>query len=266
MVRVHRVAGTAVAAVPGPLRILVAVAAPEETRTANAPLDVEAELQAVMDAVEGLDRSGTVEVRILEVASLGEIVRSLHDVGFHVLHLSGHGSRDGIELEDEDGDPEFVSTAELVTGIRRAGRALPMVFLSSCHGGAGGGTGIAAGLVGGGVGSVLAMQTSISDAYATLLARLLYRGLSRPGATPAGALAFARQTLQADRGSDRSATWPRPEFAVAMLLGRGTGALVRSWGQMSGAWAAPALMSFLNTESSVSPATNPNATANSTNV
>src|SRR5439155_15083014 len=141
--------------------------------------------------------------------------------------LSGHGSPDGIELEDEDGDPDFVSTDDLVTGIRRAGRPLPMVFLSSCHGGAGSsGVGVAAGLVGGGVGSVVAMQTSVTDAYATLLARLLYRELSRPAATPAAALAFARQTLEEDRRSDRSPTLLPPEFAVPMLLGRGTQPLV----------------------------------------
>jgi hypothetical protein len=36
---------------PGPLKILAAVSAPEETRTSSVPLDVEAEMQAVLDAV-----------------------------------------------------------------------------------------------------------------------------------------------------------------------------------------------------------------------
>ena len=39
----------------GPLKILAAVAAPEETRTPSAPLDVEAEMQALLDAVTDLD-------------------------------------------------------------------------------------------------------------------------------------------------------------------------------------------------------------------
>ncbi|KLL12824.1 MULTISPECIES: SEFIR domain-containing protein [Protofrankia] len=41
-------------AATGPLKILVAVAAPEETRTNNPPLDVEAEMQAIIDAVRGV--------------------------------------------------------------------------------------------------------------------------------------------------------------------------------------------------------------------
>ena len=36
---------------PGPLKILAAVAAPDESKTRNAPLDVEAEMGAVLDAV-----------------------------------------------------------------------------------------------------------------------------------------------------------------------------------------------------------------------
>jgi hypothetical protein len=38
---------------PGPVKVLAAVAAPEETETDNPPLDVEAEMQAILDAVAG---------------------------------------------------------------------------------------------------------------------------------------------------------------------------------------------------------------------
>ena len=110
------------------------------------------------------------------------------DDQFHVLHLSGHGSQGGIELEDEDGSPLQVTAAELVERIRNAGRPLPLVFLSSCHGGSGSGTGLAAALVAGGVGSVIAMQAAVTDGYATLLAGLVYKELARPGATAAGPL------------------------------------------------------------------------------
>lgn len=76
VVRLHRVAGKAVAAQPGPLKILVAVGAPDETSTTNAPLDLEAELEAIMAAVADVDASGVAQVRILEVASLAEITKA----------------------------------------------------------------------------------------------------------------------------------------------------------------------------------------------
>ena len=91
---------------PGPLKILAAVAAPDETKTKNTPLDVEAEMQALLDAVTDLDIDGQAQVRILEVASLSEIGAALSADQYHVLHLSAHGSAGGVELEDEDGNPE----------------------------------------------------------------------------------------------------------------------------------------------------------------
>jgi len=61
----------------GPLKILAAVAAPDETRTQNVPLDTEAEMQAVLDAVTGVAGDAQAQVRILEVASLSQIRQAL---------------------------------------------------------------------------------------------------------------------------------------------------------------------------------------------
>ncbi|MFC7614123.1 CHAT domain-containing protein [Actinokineospora soli] len=91
----RRLAGVERAATPplaGPLKILAAVAAPTETRTANAPLDVEAEMQSLLDAVTDLEGGAGAQVRILKVASQDEIGRPLAADQDHVLHLSAHGS------------------------------------------------------------------------------------------------------------------------------------------------------------------------------
>jgi hypothetical protein len=61
--------GAAPAPTPGPLKILVAVAAPDETKTPNAPLSVEQEMDAVLRAVSGVVEESHAQVRILEVAS-----------------------------------------------------------------------------------------------------------------------------------------------------------------------------------------------------
>ncbi|CAN0475778.1 unnamed protein product, partial [Phaeothamnion confervicola] len=89
----------------GPLKILVAVGAPEETLTASAPLDIEAEMQAILDAVAEVEARSEAQIKILEVGGLLQIERALRDDQHHVLHLSAHGSPDGVELEDEDGNP-----------------------------------------------------------------------------------------------------------------------------------------------------------------
>jgi hypothetical protein len=207
---------------PGPLKVLAAVAAPDETKTRNAPLDTEAEMGAVLDAVAGITGSAGGQVRILEVASLPAIRQALEADAFHVLHLSAHGSADSVELEDEDGAPVEVTTRDLVQALKRAGRAVPLIVLSSCSGGAAGSHPLAAGLVGQGADRVLAMLAPVSDSYATTLARNLYAELAaRPELTVGQALAQARYLTEEQRSRAHEEQSPRPEYGVATLLTAG---------------------------------------------
>lgn len=208
-----------------PLKLLVAVGAPDEGRSPHAVLDLEHELQGLLDAVEPRARQGNAEVRFLEVGHPGEIARALQREAYHVLHLSGHGSAGRIELEDEDGAPVSVSARELADALRQAGRNVPLVFLSSCHGGAvDDATGaLAAELVREGVPQVLAMQTRVTDRYAAALAREFYAVLAdveQP--QPAQALAVARQKLERERrqavAAGAAAAEAQPEYATATLF------------------------------------------------
>ena len=208
---------------PGPLKVLAAVAAPDETRTSNAPLDTEAEMAAVLDAVAGVVADdAAVQVRILEVASLPAIRQALADDDYHVLHLSAHGSPASIELEDEDGAPAEVTTQALMQALRHAGRAVPLIMLSSCSGGAAGSQAMAAGLAGQGADRVIAMLAPVTDSYATTLARHFYRELSkRPGLSAGQALARARYRAEEDRAAAAPHQRTAPEYGVPTLLAAG---------------------------------------------
>jgi hypothetical protein len=207
------------AGLPGPLKILAAVAAPDDTKTANVPLDTEAEMQAVLDAVRDMD--GPVQVRILEVASLAQIRRALEQDVFHVLHLSAHGSATSVELEDEDGGPVPVTARDLMQALRQAGRPVPLIVLSSCSGGSASGA-IAVGLIERGADRVIAMLAPVTDGYATELARHLYQELaSRPVSTVGQALTQARILTEDDRSRRGKDQVPLPEYGVATLLAAG---------------------------------------------
>jgi len=207
------------AGLAGPLKVLAAVAAPEETRTASPPLDVEAEMAAVLDAVAGITAAG--QVRILEVASLATIRAALEQDAYHVLHLSAHGSAEAVELEDEDGNPVSVGMAELVRALQLAGRVVPLIVLSSCSGGAAGGGALAAGLAGRGADRVIAMLAPVTDGYATVLAGQLYRQLAAHPELSAGrALARAR-CLAEDTRPREPGRVPVPEFGVVTLVAAG---------------------------------------------
>ena len=208
-----------------PLKILVAVGAPDEGRSPNPVLDLEAELQNILNAVAPRAEQGAAQVRFLEVGHPDQIRRALGIDAYHVLHLSGHGSADGIELEDEDGFPVPVDAGQLAQALRAAGRNVPLIFLSSCHGGAAsasGAGGLAFELVRAGVPHVVAMQAEVTDGYAAELAKHFYERLAQPDQPdPARALATARTVLEAERRKTSRSGTAAPEtvseFATATL-------------------------------------------------
>ena len=206
---------------PGPVKVLVAVAAPMETLTRNVPLDVEAEMQAVLDAVTDLAGDPSAQVQILEVASLEQIRDALSTDAYHSLHLSAHGSTEAVELEDEDGSPVPVDAETLIQALRHANRPVPLIFLSACSGDSGGAEAMAAGLIARGADRVIAMQASVTDEYATALAASFYRELARdPGQPVSQVLARARLNA-AEQPTGRGgggADAPLPEYGVATLL------------------------------------------------
>jgi hypothetical protein len=95
--------GKAEPAFAGPLKILVAVAAPDEGSSSGAALDHERELQNILDAVEPARLHENCEVRILEVGHPEVIGDAIGFDAYHALHLSCHGLAGGLELEDEEG-------------------------------------------------------------------------------------------------------------------------------------------------------------------
>ena len=165
----------------GPIKILIAVGAPDEGHTGSAVLDYERELQNILDAVEVAQRHENVEVRILEVGHPKVIAAAIERDVYHVLHLSCHGGPGQLELEDEDGKAVPTTAKDLIEPIRRQGRPLPLVFLSACHGGVQREqtASFSESLLRAGVPCVVAMQTSVSDHYATQLARAFYQHLAR---------------------------------------------------------------------------------------
>ena len=214
--------------VAGPLKILAAVAAPDKTKWPDMPLDVEAEMQAVLDAVVGVTAEVSAQVRVLEVASLSAIRQALADDAYHVLHLSAHGSSDVVELEDEDGRPVEVSPESLMQALQHAGRPVPLIVLSSCSGESSGPQAMAAGLIDRGADRVIAMLAPVTRPYAVALARYFYRELSaQPSLTVGHALARARYLAEEDRSTSAEGRLRAPEYGLmALLASGGDGSLV----------------------------------------
>jgi tetratricopeptide (TPR) repeat protein len=221
----------------GPLKVLVAVGAPDEGELRDTSLDYEREIGNILDAIEPHTRRGNVQVKFLEVGHPSEIARALADDQYHVLHLSGHGQAGVIELEDEEGNCVPTTAVQLADAILSSSRPLPLIFLSSCHGGAGTSetVSLALGLLARGIPMVLSMQSRVTDRYASELAAAFYEGLCR-GERPLAsrALAEARRTLEERRihARQRGAApeFIQPEYATASLFCAGPEVPVLDYG------------------------------------
>jgi tetratricopeptide (TPR) repeat protein len=184
---------------PGPLRIVAAIAAPD---TGGGPvLDYERELRNVLAAVRSA-RQDAADVRVVPFATVAAIREELDRGPAHVLHISGHGSPGRLCLEHEDGSACQVSADELVERAIPPGRMPPVITLSACYTDAAaseGGTSFAARLCQRGATAVIATETSITDTYATRLLARLYGTLARSrNPDVIAALSGARRQVQAE--------------------------------------------------------------------
>lgn len=209
----------------GPLKILLAVAAPDAAQGGGPLLDYEQETQNVLDAVRDAQTLENCQVRVLEVGHPKPIAEAFKRDAYHVLHLSCHGGPGVLELEDEDGKRVATSPEALLDPILETQRPLPLVLLNACHGGVAAAqtASFAQALLEGGAPAVLAMQAPVSDAYAIRLADVFYRELAKGEPVPPSvALARARKAIEGDRqaaiGRGAPAAETQPEYATPALF------------------------------------------------
>ena len=174
--------------------------------------------------------------------------------GYHIVHWSGHGNLNRLELAKPGGAQDALSGEELLDLFTDAGGFLPrLVFLSACHSGdilpkdfndffafvqgkepgakeaasrdidlqeQPGFTGTAHALLYGGVPSVVAMRYAVGDDYARELAVEYYRALlAHPQPKNAAtALNLARKALS-DRKKYDPARFAICDHAMAVLYG-----------------------------------------------
>ena len=192
--------------VEGPLRIVVAIAAPLD---GEPKLDYESELRNIVTSVREA-RAGGAEARIVTFATTAEINKALGAGDVHVLHISCHGSAGRLSLEDENGSARPVTARTLVEEAIPPGKMPPVICLSACDTNVtdpfGDLPAVADELVSSGAPAVIGTETSVSDRYATLVFARVYAELAKaPEPDPATALAAARrQVLRACENSERS--------------------------------------------------------------
>jgi hypothetical protein len=184
-------------ALPGPLRIVIAIAAPQDS--GGGVVDYERHLRSVIAAVRSA-RQDNADVQVVPFAVVGVIREELERAPAHVLHIFCHGRPGLLELEDDDGAARLVSAQEFLAEAIPPGKMPPVITLSACYtdvAATGDASSFAAALCAHGATAVIATETSITDIYATRLFARLYATLARRGDPDVvTALAEARREVQ----------------------------------------------------------------------
>ena len=197
LVRLYRKTETgAVRMLPGPLRIVVAIAAPDDS--GGGLVDYERHLRSVTAAVRAA-RQDNADVRVVPFATTAAIRAELDRAPAHVLHLYCHGQPRQLELEDENGSARLVSADDFAAEAIPPGAMPPVISLSACYTDTAADvmSSFAAALCARGVAAVIGTETSVTDLYATRLFARLY-GTLAASRTPdvIAALADARRDVQ----------------------------------------------------------------------
>jgi tetratricopeptide (TPR) repeat protein len=193
--------------IPGPLRILAAIGAPDAG--GEGTLDYEAELDRIVRAVDRARREERARVRVLEWGSVPAIRNALQEERFHVLHISCRAGPDALILETADGRADRVGARRLAEEILVPDQGIALVVLAGSSTGLGPAAGspgaglpsLAGALLAHGVPAVLAMTSDVSDRYAIELTGQFYQSLAsrRYAPDPLAALSDARRELERAR-------------------------------------------------------------------
>jgi len=204
------------------IRVLVAIANPDDLNAQGlAALDV-AQERATLDAVAGSAGADgyTLDVTYLEPPITLERLEAALREGYTVLHFVGHGAYNArrqqavLYMQDDAGHTHLVSDDVLAAMLARQDTRPQLVFLAACQSAkrdsADAFLGLGPKLINVGVPAVVAMQEFVSIASARKLNGVFYGRLAQHGQVDR-ALNEARGTLL---------TAGRPDAAVPVLLTR----------------------------------------------
>ena len=120
------------------MRILAAFSLPVRTN----PLNLRRERYGLQRLVRDLTRTQwlAVDLRVLQYGATRDTLRDVLEEaeGWDVIHLSGHGDRGELLLEDDRGGSDPIDASELGDLLDPARARLKLLILDACYTGAGG--------------------------------------------------------------------------------------------------------------------------------
>ncbi len=207
--------------VPPPLHILIVTFAPRDLP----PLDANAEIRRIRDALSMLESEGIVAIQELRDPSLDVLRRTLREQHIEVLHLIGHGDYRTetplLALTKPDGSTHLVSAETFSINLAGAD-TLRLVVFNACDTAIQSTTAAMVGIAPqvmqlGNLPATVAMSSTITDGSAVAFAQGFYRAVGRGDdidtAMREGRIAIFNRTGTGTKGAGLAR-----EFAIPVLF------------------------------------------------
>ncbi len=193
--------------IKGKIRMLAVISSPLDLPERHR-LQIEKEQMIILQAVDRVYASNSIEIEFLDEASLKNIQDKLDEGEYHILHYTGHGvysktdDKGYLLLEDDSGNARHVDN-ERVADLLAGYRSLRLVVLSGCQTAKTSGlrvfSDLSSPLLIRKIPAIISMQYSVSDQSAIDLARKLYSEICE-GIPLDLALTNARKELLINKG------------------------------------------------------------------
>ncbi len=146
------------------IKILLVFANPRDTES----LRLESEERAIQEAIQLGRHRDNIALTVRHAATIHDVRRAMLNEQFQIVHLAGHGTPDGLILENEQGRRHLVPQEALADFFRLYNETLRCVVLNACYS-------LSQGhLISFGVPYTIAMDGAVSDRAAIEFARGFY--------------------------------------------------------------------------------------------
>lgn|GEM_PF-6837596 len=151
-----------------PLRILILAANPVDTSR----MALETEHRLLRNRMRANAQVGNCELLFEWAARWQDLKHAVVNHKPHVIHFAGHGTRNGICLEDNEGRNAPVTKAQLADLFRSSGEQLRLVVLNACF------SALQAEAIKESVDYVVGTRVAIADDVAVVFAAYFYEALA----------------------------------------------------------------------------------------
>jgi hypothetical protein len=107
---------------------LILFANPKKTM----PLQVSVEKRIIQEALGLAKYKDNLEITFVETSTIHDLRRNLLNEEFNIVHISSHGTQDGLILEDEHGEPHLIQPQGLADLLQKY-QSLECLILNACY-------------------------------------------------------------------------------------------------------------------------------------